>query len=106
MELVELDFSKSVVNKEKFHFLDYVDYATLENYFNDAFCFVYPSLNEGFGYPPIQAMKYGTPVIASAISSIPEVCQNAVCYFNPFSMERTPEQGRSDEFRSSIITAC
>ena len=80
-----LNFSRYVSNQEKFHFLDYVDYATLENYFNDAFCFIYPSLNEGFGYPPIQAMKYGTPVIASAISSIPEICQNAVAYFNPYS---------------------
>jgi glycosyltransferase involved in cell wall biosynthesis len=82
-----VDFSRYVSNKKKFHFSDYVDYDTLEKKFNDAFCFVYPSLNEGFGYPPIQAMKYGTPVIASAISAIPEVCQNAVCYFNPFSIK-------------------
>jgi glycosyltransferase involved in cell wall biosynthesis len=92
-----LDFSKSVVNKSKFHFLDYVDYAALERHFNEAFCFVYPSLNEGFGYPPLQAMKYGTPVIASAISSIPEVCQNAVAYFNPFS---------ANELQNRIVQMC
>lgn len=82
----KLDFSKHVVNKKKFLFLDYVGYTELENYFNNAFCFIYPSLNEGFGYPPIQAMKYGTPVIASSISSIPEVCQDAALYFNPYSL--------------------
>ena len=45
---------------------------------------VYPSLNEGFGYPPLEAMHEGCPVIASAIASIPEVCGDAVMYFNPF----------------------
>lgn len=83
----KVDFKKYVANPGRFQFLDYVEYSALENYFNNAFCFVYPTLNEGFGYPPIQAMKYGTPVIASAIASIPEVCQNAVCYFNPYSIK-------------------
>ncbi|HGS4292626.1 TPA: glycosyltransferase, partial [Klebsiella pneumoniae] len=47
------------------------------------FCFIYPSLNEGYGYPPLQAMRYGTPVIASCTSSIPEVCADNVLYFDP-----------------------
>ena len=45
--------------------------------------FVYPSLNEGFGFPPLEAMSLGCPVLASRVSSIPEVCQDAPFYFDP-----------------------
>ncbi len=45
--------------------------------------FVYPSLNEGFGFPPLEAMSVGCPVLASRVSSIPEVCQDAPFYFDP-----------------------
>jgi glycosyltransferase involved in cell wall biosynthesis len=44
---------------------------------------VYPSWNEGFGFPPLEAMSVGCPVLASCVSSIPEVCQNAPFYFDP-----------------------
>lgn len=76
-----------VANKERFVFHDYVDRSTLELLYKSAFCFIYPTLNEGFGYPPLECMKYGTPVIGSAITSVPEICQDAVLYFNPFSIE-------------------
>jgi glycosyltransferase involved in cell wall biosynthesis len=45
--------------------------------------FVYPSLNEGFGFPPLEAMSVGCPVLASRVSSIPEVCRDAPFYFDP-----------------------
>lgn len=45
--------------------------------------FVYPSLNEGFGFPPLEAMSVGCPVLASRNSSIPEVCGDAPFYFDP-----------------------
>jgi glycosyltransferase involved in cell wall biosynthesis len=45
--------------------------------------FVYPSLNEGFGFPPLEAMSLGCPVLASRTSSIPEVCRDAPFYFDP-----------------------
>lgn len=45
--------------------------------------FVYPSLNEGFGFPPLEAMSLGCPVLASRVSSIPEVCGDAPFYFDP-----------------------
>lgn len=80
-------FLRKVVNKDKFEFFDYVENDTLQDCFRKAFAFIYPTLNEGFGYPPLIAMRYSTPVIASAISSVPEVCGNAALYFNPFSIE-------------------
>ncbi len=41
---------------------------------------IYPSKWEGFGLPPVEAMKLGTPVITTNKTSIPEVCEDAVCY--------------------------
>jgi len=79
-------FENKIKNIEQFEFKDYVDNDELECYFQNAYAFIYPTLNEGFGYPPVQSMKYGVPVLASAISSVPEVCSNAALYFNPFSI--------------------
>ncbi len=71
----------------KFSFVGYVDDQELEQLYHDAYAFIYPSLNEGFGYPPLQAMRYGVPVLASPFAAISEVCEGAVLYFNPFSIE-------------------
>lgn len=72
-------------NREKFIFRGYVSVEELEALYKNAFAFLYPSLNEGFGYPPIEAMKYGTLSICAADSSITEVCGDAVLYFNPYN---------------------
>lgn len=45
--------------------------------------YVYPSLSEGFGLPPLEAMLHGAPVVASNATCIPEVCGNAAHYFDP-----------------------
>lgn len=47
---------------------------------------LYPSLSEGFGYPPLEAMSHGVPVLASAVTSIPEIAGRACLYFNPYSL--------------------
>ena len=51
--------------------------------YSEAKGFVFPSFYEGFGFPPLEAMACGTPVIASNAASIPEVCGEAALYFNP-----------------------
>jgi glycosyltransferase involved in cell wall biosynthesis len=51
--------------------------------YNKATAFVFPSLYEGFGIPPLEAMACGCPTIVSNASSLPEVCGDAVIYFNP-----------------------
>lgn len=73
-----------LVNKHYFEFFDYVSDSKLNDLMRGAYCFVYPSLNEGFGYPPLQAMASGTPVVAASDTSIPEVCGSAAIYFNPY----------------------
>jgi len=59
----------------------------LYNLYQNAEAFVFPSLYEGFGIPPLEAMRNGCPVISSNTSSIPEVVGNAGEYFNPESVE-------------------
>lgn len=53
----------------------------------NALAFIFPSLYEGFGIPPLEAMACGCPVAASNAASIPEVCGEAVTYFDPHSAE-------------------
>ena len=49
--------------------------------------FVYPSWNEGFGFPPLEAMTLGCPVLATNRSSVPEICHDAPFYFDPADQE-------------------
>ncbi len=70
-----------------FIYLDFLEASELELLYKSSFCFVYPTLNEGFGYPPIEAMKYSIPVVSSAITSTTEVVGDAALYFNPYSVE-------------------
>lgn len=74
----------NIRNKKRFVLLGYVDERMLKALYHYAYLLVYGSLNEGFGYPPLEAMREGCPIVASAIASIPEVCGDAVLYFNPF----------------------
>ena len=66
-------------------FLGYVTDGELRALYENAACFVYPSLYEGFGLPPIEAMSCGCPVIASHCSALPEVCGDAALYCDAYS---------------------
>lgn len=65
-------------------FTGYVEDNDLVYIYKMANIFVFPSLYEGFGIPPLEAMKLGVPVICSSAASMPEVCGKAVEYFNPY----------------------
>jgi glycosyltransferase involved in cell wall biosynthesis len=69
-----------------FRYFEYMERDQLEILLKNAHALIYPSLNEGFGYPPLEAFRYGTGVIASAIGSVEEVCGNAALYFDPYSL--------------------
>lgn len=64
-------------------FLEFVDDSDLPFLYKYATMFVLPSLYEGFGLPVVEAMKYGTPVITSNVSSLPEAGGDACLYINP-----------------------
>lgn len=68
-------------------FLNFVPTADLPYFYNGAEVFVYPSLYEGFGLPPLEAMQCGTPVVTSNVSSIPEIVGNACLLTNPYSID-------------------
>lgn len=64
-------------------FLGFVPIDTLRIFYDVAKVFVFPSLYEGFGLPPLEAMAHGTPVLTSNSSSLPEVVGNAAVLVNP-----------------------
>lgn len=68
-------------------FLGRVSDEQLLHLYNQATCFIFPSVYEGFGIPPIEAMCCGCPVLASDIPVIHEVCGEAAIYFNPHNVE-------------------
>ena len=72
----ETQFLEAKIPKRWSHSV-YVTEKELNDHYNSSFCFVYPSLYEGFGIPAIEAMQAGCPVIASNTSSLPEVCGNS-----------------------------
>ena len=81
--------------------------SKLANYYRNASLFVYPSLYEGFGIPPLEAMSYGCPVICSNTSSIPEVVGDAAILFDPYSLESISNAIETvlsnNELRSTLI---
>ena len=76
-------FLKHIRNKNRFIFKGYVEDKELETLYKHTHLLLFASLNEGFGYPPMEAMKYGTLVAASVNTSIPESCGVAALMFNP-----------------------
>jgi glycosyltransferase involved in cell wall biosynthesis len=68
-------------------FAGYVPAEQLPYWYNAAELFVYPSLYEGFGLPPLEAMACGTPVMTSSVSSLPEVVGRAGCLVDPLDAE-------------------
>jgi len=63
------------------------DDAALASHYKTASAFIYPSLYEGFGIPPLEAMSFNCPVVCSNVSSIPEVVGNAGLMFDPSDIE-------------------
>lgn len=67
--------------------LGHVPLAELASLYRRASCLVFPSLYEGFGQPPLEALASGCPAAVSRLVSLPEVCGDAVRYFDPTEPE-------------------
>lgn len=77
---------------DRVHLTDFVEDAELPYYYNAATVFAFPSLVEGFGLPPLEAMASGIPVASSKAAPMPEILGDAAAYFDPRStaaIERT-----------------
>jgi glycosyltransferase involved in cell wall biosynthesis len=70
----------------------YIADSDLIIFYQNATALVFPSLSEGFGLPPLEAMNLRCPVVASCASSVPEVCGDAALYFDPRSVEDIKEK--------------
>jgi glycosyltransferase involved in cell wall biosynthesis len=68
-------------------FLGFQPYDTLSAFYRLARAFAFPSLYEGFGLPPLEAMACGTPVVTSNVSSLPEVAGGAALLVDPYDTE-------------------
>lgn len=77
--------------KKKIHFLGYLPKEELPLLYSGARAFTFPSLWEGFGLPPLEAMACGVPVVTSNVSSLPEVVENAALLVDPNSHEQIAE---------------
>ncbi|MFP4514481.1 MAG: glycosyltransferase family 4 protein [Parcubacteria group bacterium] len=65
-------------------FADYVPDKDLASLYRNALAYVFPSLYEGFGLPPLEAMAYDCPVVSSNQASLPEILGDSVLYFDPY----------------------
>ena len=72
---------------ERIHYLEYVEERWLPELYAGAELFLFPSLYEGFGFPPLESMQCGTPVISSRAASLPEVLGAAAAYVEPYDAE-------------------
>lgn len=75
---------KLSLKSEKVIFTGFVSDNDLKNLYKNCQFFIYPSLYEGFGIPPLEAMKNGCPVIVSKIPSLIEVCGDSALYVDPY----------------------
>lgn len=83
-ETVKRFIQSKIKNPDKFDIRGFVEDDELSYLYKNAFLFLYPSILEGFGYPPIEAMELGTLCACSTSTSIPEICGDAVLYFDPY----------------------
>lgn len=82
------------------HFTGFVDDSELSWLYTHASAYIFPSLMEGFGLPGLEAMGYGTPVVSSNATCLPEVYGPAAHYFNPIDtsdMAEAIDQVLSDD---------
>lgn len=92
---------------QKIIFTGYLSDEDLKSLYKSSLCFVYPSLYEGFGIPPLEAMASGCATIVANTSSMPEVCGDASLYVDPYdsrSISLAIHKIINDEhLRSSLI---
>lgn len=82
------DFFARVSNaRDRIHLTGYISQQDLLSLVGHADSLIMPSLYEGFGLPPLEAMAAGVPVLAARAASLPEVCGEAAIYFDPMSVD-------------------
>lgn len=93
---------------ERVHFIGFARDEDLPALYSGAACLAYPSLYEGIGFPVLEAMACGTPVVTSALSSMPEVAGDAALLIDPYNVVALADALRrllaDDALRGELIT--
>lgn len=99
---------KLIQDLNKVVFLGHVSQPQLANLYRQATLYVFPSLLEGFGLPPLEAMRYSLPVAAANNSSCPEILGDAAVYFDPTNetdmMEKILEAAEDRNLREVLMS--
>lgn len=74
------------------HFTGFIDDTKRDWLYTKCLAYVFPSLMEGFGLPPLEAMAYGVPVVSSNASCMPEILGDAPVYFDPLDIDDMAEK--------------
>lgn len=74
---------KSTPLWKKIHFLDGIKHEYLGSLYSNALCYITTTILEAFPLTPFEAMYFGTPVVVSSASSLPEICKSAAIYIDP-----------------------
>ena len=103
----EVNLSGNSLSSGKIVFLGYVDDDALRCYYANAVAFIFPSLYEGFGIPPLEAQACGCPCVVSNVASLPEIYRDSVIYCDPNSVSDIAEKINlllsNDELRKQLI---
>jgi len=83
---------EEIINCSSIFFTGYLPDDKLANLYKQACLFIYPSLYEGFGIPPLEAMAFGCPTIVSNQASLPEICGDASLYVEPLDVNSLQEK--------------
>jgi len=85
------DLAKKSYISNEIKFLGYIPAEDKMALYQAASIFIYPSFYEGFGFPPLEAMASGVPVICSDSSSLPEIVSNTALLFDPYDINQLAE---------------
>jgi len=85
-------YAEELKLSERVRFLGYVNDEELKFLYQNASLYIFPSLAEGFGLPPLEAMSQGLPVLSSNSSCLPEILGEAALYFNPRDVDDMKEK--------------
>ena len=83
-DLIFVAVGRKGENSSNINYVPFLSDQDLTFALKRCYALIYPSFFEGFGYPPLEAMRYGKPILCSNVASMPEILGNAPIYFSPF----------------------
>jgi len=90
LKRLKLAFEKLIKDNSDYQLVlitKFVSDEELDNLYRNARLFIFPSLCEGFGLPPLEAMARGVPVVSSDAACLPEILGSAAIYFDPLNID-------------------